>query len=107
MAAEKKARAEVEELRNQIKKNLDNERKERRKLADEEALKKIKALEDQLQSLQKQLASQKQVSYQSVYLEYIFIYHKLAVNRVQQCLLWFIRVFASLSILLINFQSEQ
>ncbi|KAF8767715.1 E3 ubiquitin-protein ligase Bre1 like protein [Argiope bruennichi] len=60
MAAEKKARAEVEELRNQIKKNLDNERKERRKLADEEALKKIKALEDQLQSLQKQLASQKQ-----------------------------------------------
>ncbi|GFT22021.1 e3 ubiquitin-protein ligase Bre1 [Nephila pilipes] len=60
MAAEKKARAEVEELRNQIKKNLDNERKERRKLADEEALKKIKALEDQLQSLQKQLTSQKQ-----------------------------------------------
>lgn len=65
MAAEKKARAEVEELRNQIKKNLDNERKERRKLADEEALKKIKALEDQLQSLQKQLASQKQVILES------------------------------------------
>lgn len=61
MAAEKKARAEAEELRNQIKKNQDNERKERRKLADEEALKKIKALEDQLQSLQKNLASQKQV----------------------------------------------
>jgi E3 ubiquitin-protein ligase BRE1 len=61
MAAEKKARAEAEELRNQIKKNLDNERKERRKLADEEALKKIKALEDQLQVFQKNLASQKQV----------------------------------------------
>ncbi|KFM60929.1 E3 ubiquitin-protein ligase Bre1, partial [Stegodyphus mimosarum] len=60
MAAEKKARAEVEELRNQIKRNQDNERKERRKLADEEALKKIKILEDQLQSLQKSLASQKQ-----------------------------------------------
>ncbi|XP_042898593.1 E3 ubiquitin-protein ligase Bre1 isoform X4 [Parasteatoda tepidariorum] len=60
MAAEKKARAEVEELRNQIRKNLDNERKERRKLADEEALKKIKALEDSLQTLQKTLASQKQ-----------------------------------------------
>ncbi|XP_035206333.1 E3 ubiquitin-protein ligase BRE1B-like [Stegodyphus dumicola] len=60
MAAEKKARAEVEELRNQIKRNQDNERKERRKLADEEALKKIKILEDQLQSLQKNLASQKQ-----------------------------------------------
>lgn len=61
MAAEKKARAEAEELRNQIKKNQDNERKERRKLADEEALKKIKVLEDQLQALQKNLASQKQV----------------------------------------------
>lgn len=63
MAAEKKARAEAEELRNQIKKNLDNERKERRKLADEEALKKIKILEDQLSSLQKNLASQKQSHY--------------------------------------------
>ncbi|XP_054724010.1 E3 ubiquitin-protein ligase BRE1A-like isoform X2 [Uloborus diversus] len=60
MAAEKKARSEVEELRSQIKRNLDNERKERRKLADEEALKKIKSLEDQLQALQKSLTTQKQ-----------------------------------------------
>lgn len=60
MAAEKKARAEAEELRNQIKKSQDNERKEKRKLADEEALKRIKALEGELQTVQKGLASQKQ-----------------------------------------------
>ena len=62
MAAEKKARAEAEELRNQIKKSQDNERKEKRKLADEEALKKIKALEVELQNVQKCLATQKQVT---------------------------------------------
>lgn len=60
MAAEKKARAEAEELRQQIKKVQDSERKERRKLADEEAMKKIKILEDTLQQLQKTLAAQKQ-----------------------------------------------
>lgn len=62
MAAEKKARAEAEELRNQIKKSQDNERKEKRKLADEEALKKIKSLEVELQNVQKCLATQKQVN---------------------------------------------
>lgn len=63
MAAEKKARAEAEELRNQIKKSQDNERKEKRKLADEEALKKIKSLEVELQNVQKCLATQKQVNF--------------------------------------------
>lgn len=80
MAAEKKARAEAEELRNQIKKNQDNERKERRKLADEEAVKKIKALEDHLQSVQKNLASQKQVRiilYNFFYFGYCLIYPRL------------------------------
>lgn len=75
MAAEKKARAEAEELRNQIKKSQDNERKEKRKLADEEALKKIKSLEVELQNVQKCLATQKQVKFRSV-LSYLMLLTK-------------------------------
>ncbi|XP_046998497.1 E3 ubiquitin-protein ligase Bre1 isoform X2 [Schistocerca americana] len=60
MAAEKKARAEVEDLRQQLKKIQENKREERKKLCDEEAMRKIKQLEDQTYQLQKQVASQKQ-----------------------------------------------
>ncbi|KAI5719951.1 hypothetical protein M8J76_017109 [Diaphorina citri] len=54
MAAEKKLRAEVEELKLQLKKVQDSKRDERKKLADEEAMRKIKQLEDQTHQLQKQ-----------------------------------------------------
>ncbi|KAL1482573.1 hypothetical protein MTO96_033704 [Rhipicephalus appendiculatus] len=60
MAAEKKARAEAEEHRQQLKKLVEHERKERRKLADEDAMKKIRALEETVNNLHKSLAAQKQ-----------------------------------------------
>uniref|UniRef100_A0A2R5LCT0 E3 ubiquitin protein ligase n=1 Tax=Ornithodoros turicata TaxID=34597 RepID=A0A2R5LCT0_9ACAR len=60
MAAEKKARAEVEEHRSQLKKFVEQERKERRKLADEDAMKKIRSLEETVAALHKNLAAQKQ-----------------------------------------------
>lgn len=60
MAAEKKARAEVEEHRSQLKKLAEQERKERRKLADEDAMKKIRCLEETVAALHKSLAAQKQ-----------------------------------------------
>ncbi|KAI8502790.1 E3 ubiquitin-protein ligase BRE1A [Branchiostoma belcheri] len=53
MAAEKKARAEVEELKQRIKSMEEKERQESKKLADEEALKKLKAAEEKMQELQK------------------------------------------------------
>lgn len=96
MAAEKKTKAEVDDLKQQVKKmqmtqvnvcfvfylfiyflklkqrrNLsycycffffqENKREERKKLCDEDAMRKIKQLEDQGYLLQKQVASQKQV----------------------------------------------
>ncbi|XP_053594568.1 E3 ubiquitin-protein ligase Bre1 [Microplitis demolitor] len=60
MAAERKIRTEVEELRQQLKKIQENKREERKKLADEDAQIKIKKLEEQAYNLQKQVASQKQ-----------------------------------------------
>ncbi|CAB3373401.1 Hypothetical predicted protein [Cloeon dipterum] len=65
MAAEKKARAEVDELRMQMKKMQyyqlqENKREERKRMADDDAMRKIKQLEDQIASLQKQVASHKQ-----------------------------------------------
>lgn len=60
MAAEKKARAEAEEHRQQLKKLAEHERKERRKLADEDAMKKIRSLEETVNNLHKSLAAQKQ-----------------------------------------------
>ena len=62
MSAEKKARQEVEELKFHIRKMQEAERKERRKLADEDAIRKIKKLEETIADLQKNLAAQKQVS---------------------------------------------
>ncbi|CAH1231499.1 RNF40 [Branchiostoma lanceolatum] len=60
MAAEKKARAEVEELKQRIKSMEEKERQESKKLADEEALKKLKSAEEKMQELQKGLAATKQ-----------------------------------------------
>lgn len=61
MAAEKKARQEVDELKIHIKKLQEAERRERRKLADEDAMRKIKKMEETIAELQKNLANQKQV----------------------------------------------
>ncbi|KAL7643958.1 UNVERIFIED_CONTAM: hypothetical protein RMT77_005970 [Armadillidium vulgare] len=60
MAAEKKARQEVEELKSQVKKLQESKREERKKLADEEAIRKIKMLDEMVHSLQRQVAAQKQ-----------------------------------------------
>uniref|UniRef100_A0A8D8V414 E3 ubiquitin protein ligase n=1 Tax=Cacopsylla melanoneura TaxID=428564 RepID=A0A8D8V414_9HEMI len=60
MATEKKTRAELEDLKLQLKKVQDSKRDERKKLADEEAMRKIKQLEDQTHQLQKQVATHKQ-----------------------------------------------
>nr|MBE5724466.1 Bre1 [Cucujiformia] len=59
MATEKKLRSEIEDLRQQIKKIQDSKRDDKRKLAEDEALKKIKQLEEQKYELQKQVANQK------------------------------------------------
>nr|MBE5724453.1 Bre1 [Cucujiformia] len=59
MATEKKLRSEVEDLRQQIKKIQDSKRDDKRKMAEDEALKKIKQLEEQKYELQKQVANQK------------------------------------------------
>ncbi|KAH0949420.1 hypothetical protein HN011_009194 [Eciton burchellii] len=60
MAAERKTRAELEDLRQQVKKIQESKREERKKLADEDAQIKIKKLEEQAYSLQRQVACQKQ-----------------------------------------------
>lgn len=59
MAAEKKLRTELEDLRQQLKKIQESKREDRKKLADDEALRKIKMLEEQKYELQKQVANQK------------------------------------------------
>lgn len=61
MACEKRLNKEIDELRQHIKKMQETERKERKKLAEEDALRKIKKLEENIQDLQKNLATQKQV----------------------------------------------
>ena len=62
MAGEKQAKGEIEELKSHIRKMQEAERKERRKLAEEDAIRKIKKMEETIQELQKNLAAQKQVS---------------------------------------------
>lgn len=57
MAAEKKLRTELEELRQQLKKIQESKREDRKKLADDEALRKIKMLEEQKYELQKQVCT--------------------------------------------------
>ncbi|XP_062994419.1 LOW QUALITY PROTEIN: E3 ubiquitin-protein ligase BRE1B [Elgaria multicarinata webbii] len=60
MAAEKKTKAEVEELRVRIRELEEKEKKESKKMADEDALRKIKLAEEQIEHLQKKLAATKQ-----------------------------------------------
>nr|NVI70124.1 Bre1 [Cucujiformia] len=59
MAIEKKLRMEIEELKIQMKKIQESKQDHKRKMAEDEALKKIKQLEEQKYELQKQVASQK------------------------------------------------
>ena len=61
MMSEKRVRQEVEELRSQVKKLQEAERRDRRKLADDEAVRKIKKLEETISDLHKNLQAQKQV----------------------------------------------
>lgn len=63
MTAEKKARQEIDELKEHIKSMKEAERKEKRKLADGDALKKIKKCEDQIVELKRELSHQKTVAY--------------------------------------------
>lgn len=60
MACEKKFRQEIDELKAQIKRMQENERKEKRKLAEEDAIKKISKMEEKISELSKNLATQKQ-----------------------------------------------
>lgn len=60
LAAEKRALAEVDKIKEQLRKLVEAERKERRKLADEEALRKIRVLEEQVTKLKQNLEAQRQ-----------------------------------------------
>lgn len=60
MACEKRLNKEIDDLRQHIKKMQETERKERKKLAEEDAIRKIKKLEETISELQKNLATQKQ-----------------------------------------------
>ncbi len=61
MASEKKVRQEIEDMRGQIKKMQEAEKKERRKLAEDDAIRKIRKNEEIIAELTKSLTSQKQV----------------------------------------------
>lgn len=61
MGAEKKLRHENEELKSQIKKMQENEKRDRRKLAEDEAILKIQKMEKTISELSKSLSTQKQV----------------------------------------------
>ncbi|XP_053362428.1 E3 ubiquitin-protein ligase BRE1A [Clarias gariepinus] len=60
MAAEKKSKAEAEELRQRLRDLEERERKEGKKMADEEALRKIRLVEEQIDILNKKLSLAKQ-----------------------------------------------
>jgi len=60
MAAEKKIRGDLEDARHQIKKISETNREAVKKLADEDATRRIKQLEDQVETLRKQVANHKQ-----------------------------------------------
>ncbi len=53
---------QVEELRQRVRELEERERKESKKLADEDALRKIRVAEETIEHLQKKLAATKQVS---------------------------------------------
>ncbi|XP_078741384.1 E3 ubiquitin-protein ligase BRE1B-like isoform X2 [Lampetra fluviatilis] len=60
MAAERRSRAEVEELKLRVREVEERERRESRKLAEEDALRKIRVAEEQIEHLQKKLQATKQ-----------------------------------------------
>ncbi|XP_051504995.1 E3 ubiquitin-protein ligase BRE1A isoform X2 [Myxocyprinus asiaticus] len=60
MAAEKKAKSEAEELRQRVRDLEEKERREGKKMADEEALRKIRSVEEQIDLLNKKLSLAKQ-----------------------------------------------
>lgn len=60
MAAERKSKAEAEELRGRARELEERERKESKKLADEEALRRLRAAEESIDGLQRRLAATKQ-----------------------------------------------
>uniref|UniRef100_A0A7N8XN13 E3 ubiquitin protein ligase n=1 Tax=Mastacembelus armatus TaxID=205130 RepID=A0A7N8XN13_9TELE len=60
MAAEKKAKSEVKELRQRLRELEERERREGKKMADEEALRKIRSVEEQIDILNKKLSIAKQ-----------------------------------------------
>ncbi|XP_016410928.1 E3 ubiquitin-protein ligase BRE1A-like isoform X2 [Sinocyclocheilus rhinocerous] len=60
MAAEKKAKSEAEELRQRVRELEERERREGKKMADEEALRKIRSVEEQIDILHKKLSLAKQ-----------------------------------------------
>ncbi|KAM9376274.1 E3 ubiquitin-protein ligase BRE1A isoform 2-T2 [Pholidichthys leucotaenia] len=60
MAAEKKAKSEAEELRQRLRELEERERREGKKMADEEALRKIRSVEEQIDILNKKLSIAKQ-----------------------------------------------
>uniref|UniRef100_A0A8D3C365 E3 ubiquitin protein ligase n=1 Tax=Scophthalmus maximus TaxID=52904 RepID=A0A8D3C365_SCOMX len=60
MAAEKKAKSEGEELRQRLRELEERERREGKKMADEEALRKIRSVEEQIDILNKKLSIAKQ-----------------------------------------------
>ncbi|XP_017695365.1 PREDICTED: E3 ubiquitin-protein ligase BRE1B-like [Lepidothrix coronata] len=62
MAAERKSKAELEELRARWRELEERERRESKKLADEEALRRLRHSEEQIEHLQRRLAATKQVT---------------------------------------------
>ncbi|XP_039623436.1 E3 ubiquitin-protein ligase BRE1A [Polypterus senegalus] len=60
MAAERKSKAEVEELRQRLRELEEREKKEGKKMADEEALRKMRSVEEQMENLHKKLSIAKQ-----------------------------------------------
>ncbi|MBN3299407.1 BRE1A ligase, partial [Amia calva] len=60
MAAERKAKSEAEDLRQRLRELEERERREGKKMADEEALRKIRSVEDQIDTLNKKLSLAKQ-----------------------------------------------
>ncbi|KAM6394730.1 LOW QUALITY PROTEIN: E3 ubiquitin-protein ligase BRE1B-like [Rhynochetos jubatus] len=60
MAAERKSKAEAEELRGRARELEERERRESKKLADEEALRRLRHAEEQIEHLQRKLAATKQ-----------------------------------------------
>ena len=61
MACEKKFRQEIDELKSQIKRMQETERREKKKLAEEDAIRKISKMEEKISDLSKNLSATKQV----------------------------------------------